>query len=286
MVAPLQFRARLSELAGGREAVLAKTRELLGSTHKLTKAGSAAKIATKKVEKHVVDVVVDAIRQQLHDPLSELIADHLQAVRDEYELMEGEGSGELSDPLWYDGLYVAQFDALRGEVESTVGIGKLQKLVHGAELTSLDLTAALLEKIKDPKLALKALSIAPKDIDALVIDAIGPEPREGQEFSLNDIADMVRARLADGADLFDIDEALRTMFTTNSMEAFDDAVALLTTNKDVAKQLFDFTEGRPVDSKNDERDSAEVMELATGPVPEAPAEDRKSTRLNSSHANI
>src|ERR1035437_538684 len=107
MVATLQFRARLSELAGGREAVLTKTRELLGSTHKLTKAGSAAKIPIKKVEKHVVDVVVEAIRQQLHDPLSELIADRLQAVRDEIELMGGEAPPILDTvdrPLWYDGL--------------------------------------------------------------------------------------------------------------------------------------------------------------------------------------
>ena len=276
MPTPLEFRALLPDMAGGRDSVLATARERLQTTHKLTKAGDASNIPLPKVEKHVTDVIVEALRTRLFEPLSELLANHLQSVQDEYELMEGEAPEEpAAAKEWLHGLWTAHEEALTGEVRYTAGgEAALQALVWSEDFSSIELTQLMLSKIGDVKRAFASMNISPGDIAGLVEVARGAPPAEAPEdgFGLADIADLVRARLAEGADLFELDEAVRTMLSTTDTESFDIAVALLTDDERIAGELFNFTEVRPVDPEADDLDAKAILEVASAveAEPEAP----------------
>ena len=89
--------------------------------------------------------ILAAIKGRLSAPLEALLEAHVQAVEDEYVLMEGDApeDGDTSQPAldWWLGLYEAQNAGLSGEVASLLGVEAVNKWVRSdgtvAELVAL-----------------------------------------------------------------------------------------------------------------------------------------------------
>ena len=90
MVEVLDFRSKIVEMTGGREAVLAEAEQMLGSTHPITRAGDASRIPRKDVQKHVVETILAASKNLVRASLAELIVKHSMAIENEFILFEGE----------------------------------------------------------------------------------------------------------------------------------------------------------------------------------------------------
>lgn len=89
MPQPLEFKKHVVGWVGGREGALAKAREMLATTHPLTRAGDASKIEPDSARRHAVEVVLTAAKALSEPRLAEYVDAHVAAALDEYELMEG-----------------------------------------------------------------------------------------------------------------------------------------------------------------------------------------------------
>ena len=181
MTEAFKFRDRIPTLVGGREAVMTDAAEAWADVatkglHQKTKA------------KLAVETILTAIKGRLSAPLEALLEAHVQAVEDEYVLMEGDApeDGDTSQPAldWWLGLYEAQNAALSGEVSSLLGVEAVNKWVR-SDGTVAELVAALLAKpVEDTARALAMVGITEDDIGSLVTAApatAGEAPTEAKE---------------------------------------------------------------------------------------------------------
>jgi hypothetical protein len=125
-----------------------------------------------------VETILAAIKDRLRAPLEALLEAHVQAVEDEYVLMEGDGpdDGDTSDSVleWWRGLYEAQNIGLSGEVAGVLGVEAVDKWVRrGGEVAEL-VDALLNAPVKDTARALAVVGITEEDIASLVVGTTSP----------------------------------------------------------------------------------------------------------------
>jgi hypothetical protein len=170
MPEPLKFLDRIPAMTGGKEAVLAKARELVETIP------DAAQPAKAK-QKWAVSLITQAIKEQLRDPLEKLFDAHVAAIENEYILLEGdppEDSGADAD-AWNAGLQGASEAAFAGDTTKVIGVMKMRGWVR-SDAPTMDLVEMLLENaISDTANAFSKLGITPEDIEALIPKATTPD---------------------------------------------------------------------------------------------------------------
>jgi len=173
MPEPIKFKHLIPEMAGDREAIMVVARTqnqeaLAGGAHPTTKALA-------------VEHILEAIRMQLKAPLTKLLTAHINAVDEEYELMEGScpapgGADTVLHDLWRQGLFKAFGDALDGDVLSLVDPEALGDWILEEQPVE-DLVDLILANIQDPANALAKCGITKEDVASLIVPAPIGEPR-------------------------------------------------------------------------------------------------------------
>lgn len=176
MVEPLKFRDRIPEMVGGRDGVLATARDMLRTTHPLTRASDPSRIERDSARRHVVETVLAAVQARLREPLAALLDDKVREVREEIYFLEGEDHSRDLRPEIHE--------ALRGEVWGDGGVLS-ETEYESAVRTCVDAAAMastiLAKPITDKARALAAVGVT-TDIEALVDEATAP-PAEGTHAS-------------------------------------------------------------------------------------------------------
>lgn len=150
MVQPLKFRdAMLLDLPEP-AALLATLGEAVKTTHRITQAGDASQIPLPMVIKHVLSTLGEIVKAEVRQPLIDMFDAHLQAVEEEYELLEGECPDHpegLENDLgaWWRGLFDAQIESLTGDATSILGADAVRKLVED-DASTVDIVDAILAK--------------------------------------------------------------------------------------------------------------------------------------------
>lgn len=168
-----RFQIAAFDLIGGRDAVLSATKDMLHSTHPLTKAGNASNVDPDSARRHVIDTILAASVKRLMEPLAEDLRVHMNAVRDEFEMMEGERpeNNEHARQAWLAGLYGMIGETFRGQIVGILGEPKLDALMAMHAPPRVIAEALIVRPIVDKGRALKALELTPGDIEALTIEA-------------------------------------------------------------------------------------------------------------------
>lgn len=146
MVQPLKFKdAMLLEIPEP-AALLATLSEAVRTTHRATQAGDASQIPLQMVIKHVLSTLGEIVKAEVRQPLIDMFDAHLQAVEEEYELLEGE-CPEYPEPLhnWWRGLFDAQIESLTGDATNILGADAVRKLVED-DASTVDIVDAILAK--------------------------------------------------------------------------------------------------------------------------------------------
>lgn len=152
MVQPLKFRdAMLLELPEP-AALLATLGEAVKTTHRITQAGDASQIPLPMVIKHVLSTLGEIVKAEVRQPLIDMFDAHLQAVEEEYELLEGEapdvdgvvGAQEAAHE-WWKSLFAAQIESLTGDATNILGADAVRKLVED-DASTVDIVDAILAK--------------------------------------------------------------------------------------------------------------------------------------------
>lgn len=173
MTEPLKFFDKVPVLAGGRDAIMTRARELW------TKAPPAADMKAKARGKYAVSVILEAIQDNLRESLAVLIDAHVQAVEEEYVLMEGDApaDGDTSQPAldWWTGLYEAQDLALAGDTMKMAGDKAVKKWVRSDAETSALVALILAKPVENTTRALSVCGVTPEDISALAGTGAEPE---------------------------------------------------------------------------------------------------------------
>jgi hypothetical protein len=170
-----KFRTQVAELAGGRDAVLAQARAMLETTHPVTRAGDRSKIAPDSARRHVVATILEGVKILVRASLIEAADDHLAAVLENYELIEGP-QPEDDATAWLKGFNTAVWDGFQGDVEATVGGAALQLRIDRDDTTEDLVDAILARPVEDTARALGALGVTAFDIEALAEEACGRAP--------------------------------------------------------------------------------------------------------------
>ena len=195
---PLKFLDRVPAMTGGKAAILARTGELqIDGEHKWPVNGSR-----KQHQKSAVDLLLQAIREQLRGPLEKVIDNHLAHLEQEYILLEGEPPEDNDERVTWDLGLGRETEESLAEVAQVVGAKDLRDWVYSNAPTS-HLVDLLLEKaISDPANAFQRLDIKPGDIDSLI-------PREPSTAAMADRTEEFARRhgVEDGAAETPADEA-------------------------------------------------------------------------------
>ena len=177
MAPPFTFLDRIDQLVGGPAAVATTVRQLVlpGGDRPVTRAGSAGRIPADDVRHHVVDVALGVVQERVRDGLVEALRDHFAAVREEFEMLEGEVP--ISDDVGTDQAATEWWDGLREALRmSFIGGGaegfllQLQDGIPGIECMA---DVALAAPVADPDAVLARVGL-----DAAALDAIVTEIRK------------------------------------------------------------------------------------------------------------
>ena len=168
----LTFLDKIPALTGGRDAILTAARELW----------KPEGVKPKFLAKAATGTILSAIGDTLRAPLTALIDRHVQAVEDEYVLMEGEApaDGDISPSAldWWMGLYEAQ-EAAAGDATKLLGLEAVRKWVRSDDPAEALAELLIAKPVEDVAHALTACGITQADIEALT--AIGAAPPAAAE---------------------------------------------------------------------------------------------------------
>lgn len=190
MTDTFKFRARIPELCGGREAVVAEISRRLHTTHRITQAADASKISDASARAHVDKVLSTVVPDLLGASVAELLDTHLTAVGEEYELFNGEcPAEEAAAHVWQKELLRTILESLKGEVESVIGPQVLSAMVY-QQCAIDELARAIVSKpIEDFGRAWEALGIGDDVQRSLAIHARQLPPREDAAAEEADVPD-------------------------------------------------------------------------------------------------
>lgn len=293
MAEPFKFRDKIVGWCGGHVGLLTRTRDVL------TDAAyrPAPDVKEPALRLHVWNAMAAVVEHDIRDPLTNALADHMDAVRSEYEVFEGEEPAEAGAAgEWHGGLNQAYEESFVGEVSGIMSPEVLHQTLHVAKASIEIVDAILAAPLHEPSKVAEMFGVTAEEMEALVAHAKQPDGPTPVSFGLADIARSVKARIAEGGDLLDLDEAVRTMFRTADRNEFAAAMAVITDDEAEQSAIFDFTETRPVDPDADSRDADEVLRLALAKEPPAaqtppaaaaaPAERPRSRRARSTSAPV
>jgi hypothetical protein len=301
MTTSFAFRDKIPSMIGGRAALLAKSREMLVSTHRITKASDPSRIPVESVRRHVVDTVLAAIVALLREPLKESLRAHFIEVGEEHELFEGAPPIGAESGDWMLGLDNRFYQSLEGEVASLIPAIRLSAIIHegGSAAAVAEIVDELLATpTADVSRALGACGVTASDIEEMAEEIRQPPvsnvvlTNEGGGYPTYDedplkasivvgepilimtatgLANIVRRRLADGEDFFDIHEKLVAIFGGS-----DDTARAFVGHPTLAESLCEFTkDAQAVGEGNTEAawqaSADEIMRMATAPRNEARA---------------
>lgn len=255
------FLDRIGELVGGPDSVIIETRGMLDTTHRITKAGSAAKIPVDNVRKHVVNALLDAIVDLAKVPLLREIDEHMGEVIEAATMMRGEPDGD-GDALWWAETADEAFAAFEGDVATIAGEEAFKAAASEGKCEAL--TDLALERLaRDPKKTLTACGITADLIEGLVKEVRGEKPTALQELSMGGFIAIARRERIAGKDIMELDEAVRAAFGATTKAEMEAAAALLTDNDVEQAQIFDFFDRRvDIPKAQDEKDIDHILERA------------------------
>lgn len=294
---PYSFLDRLPELAGGKEALVQTTRDMLEITHRVSQASDLTGIPVDSVRKHVVmtllTAIQDAVRPNLHMELDEQFSEVIQTR----ELETGEPDGD-EDAMWWAETGEAIALHLAAAVSGLLPQDDVERLgaENGSEALTDDLLNALVKKPVD---LLSAFQFTPEEIEELVAHARGApvppaaEPEEPAtapilvegELTMGGFVAIVRRLVVDGEDLMELDELVRAAFSADSSENLKVAAAALTSDTAEQAAIYLFVNSRDPDPAADERDADHIIAAAASePEPELKA--TKATRTRTANEAI
>lgn len=162
---PLKIVDHLPSLTGGRDAIMGKARELW-----VENSGARVNASASVRVRMAVETILRAVKALMREPLAALIDSRVQAVEDEFVLLEGEPPADGDTPdvalCWWRDLYEEQ-NALLAEVAGIVGREAVDCWVRndapGAALADL----ILAKPIDDAANALTLCDIKQADIAEL-----------------------------------------------------------------------------------------------------------------------
>lgn len=169
MPQPLEFRKHVVAWVSGREGVLTKARDMLATTHPLTRAGDASNIEPDSARRHAVDVVLASTVALVEPHLAAHVKAHIKAALDEYEMSEG----FLPDGAFLEAALVA---ALDGEV--LAALDAVMPYVRQAQREKRNVGEVIAEAIcavpvGDKAKSLAFLGVTVDDVEALAAESRG-----------------------------------------------------------------------------------------------------------------